>query len=80
LNRTIYIRLLEEGSWAYRPVTACRINENIYKVEGHEIHFTDDEVWEFTPGTIVVVEEKKLRGGIVLVAVRAFNLLNIYNM
>ena len=68
MERSIYIQLLEEGTKVYRPVPAIEIEPNIYKVQGFEIYDPGDEVWEFTPGTYVLVEEQNLGGENVLVA------------
>jgi hypothetical protein len=68
-NKTIYIQLLGEGTKVHRPVIASEIGENIYKVGEYKTH-DHDEVWEFIPGTIVVVEEQLLDGENVLVAIK----------
>ncbi len=70
MERNIYIQLLEEGTKVYRPVPAIEIESNIYEVQGFEIYDPEDEVWEFTPGTYVLVEEQNLEGENVLVAIQ----------
>jgi len=50
--------LLEEGTKVYRPVPAIEIENNIDEVQGFEIYDPEDEIWEFTPGTYVLVEEQ----------------------
>ncbi len=70
MEKIIYIQLLDEGTKAYRPVPAVELENNIYKLKGHDIYDPEDEAWEFKPGTHVVVEERKLDGDLVLVAVR----------
>jgi hypothetical protein len=70
MEKKVYIKLLEEGTEVYRPVPAIELKENIYEVKGHDIYDPEDEVWEFKPGARVVVEEQKLDGDLVLVAVR----------
>jgi hypothetical protein len=70
MKKTIYIQLLNEGSIAYRPVSACAIKKNIYKVDGSECYNPEDEEWEFLPGTYVLVEEQNLSGEKVLVAIK----------
>ena len=62
--------MLNEGSVAYRPVSAYLIEKNIYKIDGSECYNPEDEEWEFLPGMYVLVEEKKLSGENVLVAVK----------
>lgn len=70
MEKIIYIQLLDEGTKVYRPVPACEIGNNIYEVNGFEIYDPEDEVWEFSPGTYVLVEEQKLDEKIVLVAIK----------
>lgn len=72
MEKIIYVKLLEEGTKVYRPVTAFKIENNVYEVRGSEIHDPDDELWEFVPGTFVFVEKQNLDGEIVLVAVKEY--------
>ena len=65
----IYIKMLNEGTMVYRPVPAYKIEDRIYKVQGFDIYDPEDEVWEFPPGTLVLVEEQKDDGDTVLVAI-----------
>jgi hypothetical protein len=69
MENIIYIQLLEEGTKVYRPVPAIEVSNNIYEVQGFEIYDPEDEVWEFPPGTYVLVEEQNLDGENVLVAI-----------
>jgi hypothetical protein len=55
----IYIKMLNEGTMVYRPVPAYKIEDRIYKVHGFDIYDPEDEIWEFPPGTLVLVEEQK---------------------
>ena len=68
MEKKIFIQLLEEGTKVYRPVPSCQIEDNLYEVGGGDIYDPEDEVWEFTPGTYVLVEEQNLDGENVLVA------------
>lgn len=70
MEKIIYIQLLDEGTKVYRPVPACEVQSNIYEVGGFEIYDPEDEIWEFPPGTYVVVEEQNLNDEIVLVAIQ----------
>lgn len=70
MKKIIYVQLLNEGSVAYRPVSAYLIERSIYKIDGSECYNPEDEEWEFLPGMYVLVEEKKLNGENVLVAVK----------
>ena len=72
MNTTIYIKLLDEGSDAYRPVIAEKIDKNIYKISDGNSYDSEDETWEFIPGTIVWVERKKLSNENLLVAIRKY--------
>ena len=71
MDKIIYIQLLGEGSIAYRPVPAREIKNNIYKVGGVEIYDPEDELWEFPPGTYVLVEKQNRGGQNLLVAIKA---------
>ncbi len=70
MERTIYIKLLEEGTKVYRPVPAIEVKKNVYEIKGDNIYDPEDEIWEFKPGVHVVAEERELDGELVLVAVR----------
>lgn len=70
MKKNIYIQLLEEGTKVYRPVPAREIESNIYGIQGFEIYDSEDEVWEFPPGSYVLVEEQYLEGEHVLVAIK----------
>lgn len=70
MKKNIYIQVLEEGTKVYRPVPAIEIENNIYEVKGFDIYDPVDEVWEFLPGTYVLVEEQNLSGENVLVAIK----------
>ena len=71
MDKKIYVQLLNEGTKVYRPIQAFEIETNVYKIVDNQIYDSDDEHWEFTPGTVVVVEEQNLEGEDVLIAVRA---------
>lgn len=72
MEKTIYIKLLGEGTVAYRPVRAIKVDKNIYLLKGEEIFDPDDEEWEFYPGTKVKVDRKILEGKKVLVAMSKY--------
>lgn len=50
---TIYIRLLDEGTTVYRPTGAEELGDGIYRVLATPDYDTEDETWEFPPGTLV---------------------------
>jgi hypothetical protein len=66
---TIYVRLLGEGTRVYRPVPATKIADAVYVIAKDAPYDSDNETWEFSPGTKVVVEERALSGELQLVAV-----------
>lgn len=69
MEKTIYVKLFDEGTNVYRPVPGKRISENIYKLEGINIYDPLDEKWEFPPESYVEVAEQYLNNENVLVAV-----------
>lgn len=73
MEKYIYIQLLDEGTKVFRPVLSSRVNDNIYKVGDSEKYDFEDEIWEFIPRTLVVVEEQELEGEIVLVAIKEYS-------
>jgi hypothetical protein len=64
----VYVKLLNEGTEVYRPVVANKIQDNIYQLI-EQNYDSEDEHWEFLPGSIVIVEERSLSGSNVLVAI-----------
>jgi hypothetical protein len=69
MGEGIYVQLLEEGTQVYRFVPALPIGDGSYQLQGHDLYDPEDEVWEFTPGTLVRAQLKDLTVGPVLVAV-----------
>ena len=67
-RKQVYVRLLNEGTNVFRPVSAIQIDAGLYQLEGFDIYDPDDEEWEFLPGTVVLVEEQILGGKQVLLA------------
>lgn len=58
---TVYVKLLEEGSLAYRPTQAEEVEPGVYRLLPTEHYDPEDEVWEFLPGTVVRCEIRTLR-------------------
>ena len=58
INLTIYIRLLDEGTTAYRPVLARSFGNGIFQITSER-----DEIWEFETGSMVIGEPQKLNQG-----------------
>jgi hypothetical protein len=67
--RTIYIRLLDEGTEVLRPTEAEELADGLFKVLPTPEYNPDDEHWEFGPGSLVRGVIRKLEGDPVLVAV-----------
>ncbi|MBS1636566.1 MAG: hypothetical protein JST26_11675 [Bacteroidetes bacterium] len=63
--------MLNEGSIAYRPVPALEIGDHVYKVKGFDIYDSEDEEWEFLPGTDVFVEEQIMGNEKILVVIQS---------
>lgn len=55
--RNIYVRLLKEGTVCYRAVKAAEVENGKYQIIGMDNYDTDIEEWEFSPGTIVHVQQ-----------------------
>ncbi len=70
METIIYVKLLDEGTIVYRPVPAIKAATNLFEIRGSEIYDPENEIWEFSPGTYVLVEEKNLSGKKVLVAIK----------
>jgi hypothetical protein len=66
----IYVRLLDEGTEVYRPVRAKHLGSLIYLIDPQSPYNSDDETWEFPPGSRVAVTNKLLSGEEKLVAIR----------
>ena len=66
----IYISLQGEGTPVLRPTFAKEIDEDIFEVLPTEGYDPDDEIWEYSPGSLVECEEQIRDGKKVLVAVR----------
>lgn len=62
MTETVYVKLLNEGSDAWRPTQAEVIKPKTYKLLPTENYDPEDEEWEFLPGTIVKCE-KQIKSG-----------------
>ncbi len=60
---TVFVRLLDEGTDVWRPVTARRLGENTYRITEEAV--PEDEAWSFQPGDVVVVEPRSGEDGVV---------------
>ncbi len=68
---TIYVRLLEEGTEAFRPAAAELVGAQLFKLLPTSGYDQEDEIWEFPPGSLVECERRLLGAGEVLVAIKA---------
>ena len=66
---TVYVQLLNEGTVAYRPVPAKRVDDGVCVLEGWGLAESGQEEWEFGPGTRVKCEPRAIEGQMCLVAV-----------
>lgn len=66
---TVYVRLLDEGTVVYRPAQAVAVSEGVYRLRTPSGYDAEDEAWEFSPGSIVACECKRVGEDILLVAV-----------
>ncbi len=57
---TIHIPLIEEGTQVWRPVSAERLSEGIFRILGPT---PEDELWAFGPGERVVVKNHVFSDG-----------------
>lgn len=67
--KTIYVRLLDEGTDVFRPTEVESLEDGLFKLLPTPEYDPDDEHWEFTPGSVVRGVTRKLDGEAVLVAV-----------
>jgi hypothetical protein len=67
--RTIYIRLLDEGTDVLRPTQAEELANGLFKLMPTPEYDPDDEKWEFIPGSVVRGVIRKLEDQAVLIAV-----------
>ena len=57
----IYVRLLDEGTDVWRPVSATCEGSGTYRIVGENL-LPDDERWEFGTGDLVRCEERAFSG------------------
>jgi hypothetical protein len=65
----IFIRLLDEGVDVWRPVSAERVDDDIYRIVDQP-YDRDVERWEFEPGDQVASEQIDSNEGPILAATR----------
>jgi len=68
-TKPVYVRLLNEGTTVYRPVKVATVEGGAVKLIAPPGFDSEDEEWEFRPGSIVLLKEQILEGKEVLIAV-----------
>ncbi|RYG60762.1 hypothetical protein EON80_24445 [bacterium] len=71
---TVYVRLLNEGTTVYRPVSAYFVSDELALIAPAADYDGESEEWEFAPGEKVVLDWFDFGEGEVLVAVRRWGL------
>ena len=65
---TVYVELLDEGTFVIRPTLAIPRGKDIYEIEAPDDYDDDLETWKFPPGTVVHCIKSKQFGDDVLLA------------
>ncbi len=68
-NRTIYVRLLDEGTEVFRPAEAVEQAPGVYELIAPVGYEASDERWEFPPGSLVQIAPRIGSGDTIQVAV-----------
>ena len=71
MEKIIYVQLLSEGTIAYRPVSEIEVGKSVFEIIGFDTYNPKNEIWTFSPGTYLLVEERDLSRENVLVAIIA---------
>ncbi len=67
-SRTIYIRLLDEGTDVWRSTQGRPLGGDRYEVLATAGYDPDDETWQFPPGSLVICHEHDRSGQWLLTA------------
>jgi hypothetical protein len=67
----IYVRLIGEGTEVSPPTEALDLGNGLLELLPTPDDDTEDETWEFRPGTVVRCEKRQGSSGEYLLAVRA---------
>lgn len=62
-DRTIYVRLLDEGTDVWRPVVATELSDGTFRLAEPDGYDPKVEVWEFPPHTRVRCALKRFFDG-----------------
>ena len=69
--KTIYIELLDEGTYVLRPTEGRMLQEGVYEVLASSDYDPELESWKFLPGECVVCEWVDHHGESILLAVNS---------
>jgi hypothetical protein len=69
----IYVNLLEEGTPCSRPTQAQVLENGLFRLLPTDNYVSDDEHWEFPPGSIVRGREVRRDGKSTLLAIAAIS-------
>jgi hypothetical protein len=62
-DRTVYVRLLEEGTDVWRPAPAVELSDGVYQLGEPSGFDPSAELWEFPPHTRVRCTTKRFADG-----------------
>jgi hypothetical protein len=71
--KTVFVRLLDEGTDVLRPVQAAMIASGNFRLIEPTDYDPEYETWEFTPNSVVRCEARHIDYEIVLVAVEGID-------
>jgi hypothetical protein len=67
---TVYVQLLNEGTLVYRPTRATIVGPGVVRLEATPDYDPENEEWEFPPGAIVRLEQRRFSEGEACIAAR----------
>lgn len=72
-TKTVFVRLLGEGTSVMRPTKAVPISPGKFLLQSTADYNPDDETWEFPPGSVVLCKKMDRNGETIFVAERLAN-------
>lgn len=69
-TETIYVELLDEGTFVLRPTRGTPLGGSCYEILATDDYDPELETWSFQPGSKVVCEWENHHGELLLVAKR----------
>jgi hypothetical protein len=66
----LFVRLLDEGTEVSRPTEALELGNGLFRILPVANYDSQDEVWEFPPGSIVRCERRESDSGEYILAVK----------